>query len=261
MSTDESSTDTEVTSGTTDTATTTAGSAGEQYGQATESTSGTRRDDKSRTRESEDSGESDRKFTQAELDRKVEDRLARERRKFSDYDEVKQGKATAEQKAEDAETQRQELLNGIASALGLKKEDTPPDPAALQQTIESQQGKITELESRLGEHQSGQDARVWERDLELAAWRAASRHEANVPGLMDSRAFISRIGRIEPGSASLDVDMDEAVKAHLAEFPTLRANTVADPAKAGIGARGLSGAAAAAPGFDRAVAAYSSTTK
>lgn len=147
-----------------------------------------------------------------------------------------------------AEQDRQAMLDGIAKALGIKPDDAPPDPAALQSTIAESQARITALEA---------DTKA--RDVELAAWRAASKAGANAPALLDSRSFVAELGGLDPSADDFGTRVDTAVKKALEANPALRANPLPTAGQVGIGATGSSGADAASPGMPRLVAAYASS--
>jgi hypothetical protein len=124
-----------------------------------------------------------------------------------------------------AEQDRQAMLDGIAKALGIKPDDAPPDPAALQSTIAESQARIAALEA---------DTRS--RDVELAAWRAASKGGANAVALLDSRSFVADLAKLDPGADDFAAQVDVAVKAAVDANPALRANPIPAPGLAGIGA-------------------------
>src|SRR5207237_7591606 len=108
------------------------------------------------------------------------------------------------------EQERQQLLDGIAGALGLKKDDAPPDPQVLQQTLAEREGRIGSLEN---------DVRV--RDIELAAWRSASKQGANTPALLDSRSFLEQVAKLDPSTDDFTAQLDAAVKTALDQNPAL----------------------------------------
>lgn len=144
-----------------------------------------------------------------------------------------------------AEQSRQELMDGIASALGLKKDDAPPDPAALQSTLAERETRITTLEA---------DARA--KDVELAAWRSATRQNVNAVALLDSRSFLAEVAGLDAGAGDFATKLDAAVKRAVDTNPTLRASVLPGPGAAGIGVTGSGGDAAVTPGLGRLRAAY-----
>jgi len=142
-----------------------------------------------------------------------------------------------------AEQQRQDLLANLATALGIKQDDAPPDPAALQQTLTDREGRIGSLEQG-----------VRERDVELAAWRAASRLGANATALMDSRSFLSAVNGLDPSGDTFQGDLDGAVRKALESNPALRGT--GSPAAAGIGSTPHDPDAGITPGMGRLRAGY-----
>jgi hypothetical protein len=107
------------------------------------------------------------------------------------------GKTAAEQK-------QAELLEGIAKALGLKQ-DEPVDPAKLQQTV------------------AEKDAIVRTQRVELAAWQAAARANANAAGLLDSRSFVEAVSKLDPDAQDFTAQLDAAVTAAITANPLLKA--------------------------------------
>jgi hypothetical protein len=155
-------------------------------------------------------------------------------------------KSAAEQQKTAAEAKQQELLDGIAQALGLKKDDAPPDPAVLQRTLSERESRIGTLES---------DSRT--KDVELAAWRSASRQGANALALLDSRSFLADVSRIDPAADDFGAQIDAAVKKALDANAALRANPLPTPGQAGIGVTGSGPEANVKPGMGRLRQAYS----
>lgn len=79
---------------------------------------------------------------------------------------------------------QQEQMDAIAKALGLKQDDTPPDPAALTEQIAAEQAKT-------------QAAAV-----QLAVYKNASAHEANADELLDSASFLASLKDVDPNDAT-----------------------------------------------------------
>lgn len=155
------------------------------------------------------SGDGDKKFTQADLDKKIEERLAREKKKQDGAD----AKVTqAQQEAADAKSAHDKLMAGLAEALGLKKDDAPPDPAALQQTLAQRENRVGELEGQ-----------VEARDIELAAWHSAVENGANPIRLMDSRSFLDKLAAIDRKAEDRGKQIDAVVKAAVDADESLKA--------------------------------------
>lgn len=145
-----------------------------------------------------------------------------------------------------AETQRQETLDGIAKALGLKSDDAPPDPAALQQTLSEREQRVNGLEADLRS-----------KDVELAAWRSASKQNVSAVDLLDSRSFLTEVAQLDPTANDFATQLDAAVKKAAEANPRLRINPVPTPGAAGIGVSGSNGDASVSPGLGRLRQAYS----
>lgn len=154
-------------------------------------------------------GDGDKKFSQAELDKKIEERLAREKKK---QDGTAQQVEQAKQEAADAKSAHEKLMAGLADALGLKKDDAPPDPAALQQTLAQRENRVSELEQQ-----------VQARDVELAAWKSAVENGANPVLLMDRRSVVSKLDAIDRKAEDRDKQIDAVVKAAIEADESLKA--------------------------------------
>jgi len=72
--------------------------------------------DEAPTSEEGDTGEAGKTFTQAQLDRIVEERLARERQKYADYDDLKKAAAKAKELEDAKKSEEQKLLDRIEAA-------------------------------------------------------------------------------------------------------------------------------------------------
>ncbi len=169
-----------------------------------------------------------------------------------------QARSDAEQAKQQADAERQDFLKGLAKLLGHEQSETPPDPAALQREIAARDTQVTELTGKVGELEAKHATELRERDVEIAAWRAASKQGANVPALLDSRTFLQSLAKLDPGTETFAADLDEAVKAALTANISLRATPpVPPPNEAGIGATGARNAPGVTPGIGRLRAAYS----
>lgn len=118
--------------------------------------------------------------------------------------------ADLEQQIADLKDAQQGQLDGIAKALGLKPDDTPPDPAKLAAEIEAEQGKTAAAETR---------ANAAER--QLAVFKAAVDHGANPVALLDSTSFLESIKDIPPGDAE---KVGEAIAAAVEKNPLFKAS-------------------------------------
>lgn len=104
-----------------------------------------------------------------------------------------------------AQAARDEVVQSIGKALGLIKDETDnPDPAELTKQIES-------------EREAANSARV-----ELATYRAASKHGADPDALLDSRAFTSAVNKLDPTAEDFASQVDEAIKTAVENNSKLR---------------------------------------
>jgi hypothetical protein len=117
-------------------------------------------------------------------------------------------------KAKESETKHQGTLDAIAKALGLKDDDKPTDPVKLAEELAS-------------ERAGGQEARV-----ELAVFKAASKHGANAEKLLDSRAFADKLKGVDPGDSK---KVGELIKKAVEDNPAYRAVTAPPASGAPMG--------------------------
>lgn len=115
------------------------------------------------------------------------------------------GKVTElETRLTEMQTAQQQQMDALAKALGLKSDDTPPDPEKLTQEVGAAQ----------------EQARVAQR--ELAVYRLAGTHEANANELLDSASFLASIKDVDPTDQAA---MDAAIKAAVESNPKFKAST------------------------------------
>lgn len=121
------------------------------------------------------------------------------------------GAARVNAKTQAAEEAKAELAQQIGKALGLVKDDGPPDPAKLTEQITAQTSRITELESaRRAQH------------VELAVHSLASKHQANTAALLDSRAFTKALAELDPAATDFSTQLDAAIKTAVDANPSFR---------------------------------------
>ncbi|MGW4648049.1 hypothetical protein [Kitasatospora sp. NPDC004289] len=133
-------------------------------------------------------------------------------------------------KANAAQEARNTLAQEIGKALGLVKDDTPPDPAKLAEQISTQTGRIGELETALRQ-----------RDVELAVHTAAEKHGAKTAALLDSRAFAKAISALDPAAKNFATELDTAIKTAVEANPNFR--TVPQAGRSGTDLSGGTGEA------------------
>jgi hypothetical protein len=140
-------------------------------------------------------------------------------------------------KRQKAEQAQQATLDGIAKALGLKPEDTPPDAAKLTEQVTAEQTRANAAERK------------------LAVFLAAGDHDANAKALLDSTSFLESIKDIEHTDTA---KLGAAIKAAVANNPVFKTTTT--PPFPG-GPRKPAGAPDPGPGLPRLRDAYAQTSK
>lgn len=111
------------------------------------------------------------------------------------------GKARTDAKKQAADDAVAALTAKLGKALGLVKDDTPPDPKALADAIAQ---KDTAL--------SQKDAALRAKDVELAVWGRADKLKARAGALLDSRAFVAAIADLNPADKGFQTALDKAIK-------------------------------------------------
>ncbi|PSK95779.1 hypothetical protein CLV30_12831 [Haloactinopolyspora alba] len=116
-----------------------------------------------------------------------------------------------------------DALDGIAKALGLKEDDTPPDPAKLAE----------ELDSTKSAHRSAL--------VELAVFKAAGKYSADPEALTDSRSFVEKLEKLDPSAEDFNDKLRELVKKTVEDEPKFKVQGQEPPAKTGGDFTGGSG--------------------
>jgi hypothetical protein len=119
-------------------------------------------------------------------------------------------------KASSAEQTRQETMDAIAKALGLKGDD---DPAKAAQTAAEERD------------QARAEARQVQR--ENAVLRAAGKHGADPNALTDSRSFMRALDAIDPAADDFAEQLDAAIAKAVEANPNLKTSAPAPPARSG----------------------------
>lgn len=113
--------------------------------------------------------------------------------------EAAKDRTTAKQQA--ADEARTALAQEIGKALGLVKDDTPPNPADLAKAI-------TEKDSTIAER----DTQLRAKDVELAVWARAEKAGAKAGALLDSRSFVRALADLDPADKAFTQALDDAIK-------------------------------------------------
>ncbi len=119
------------------------------------------------------------------------------------------GKSRINAKQAAADEARTQLVTELGKALGLVKDDTPTDPAALQQQIAATGAENAALK------QAAQFA-----ETRQVALLTAAAQGANPAALLDSNSFLESIKGLEPTDAE---KINAAIKTAIDNNPTLKA--------------------------------------
>jgi hypothetical protein len=122
------------------------------------------------------------------------------------------GKARNAAKQQAADEAVKELTQKLGQALGLVKDETPPDPAKLAEAIAQKETALTEREST-----------IRAKDVELAVWARADKAKAKAGALLDSRSFLRTIAALDPSEKGFTTALDDAIKAAVKENPSFAA--------------------------------------
>ncbi|MDQ0943277.1 hypothetical protein [Streptomyces sp. V1I1] len=117
------------------------------------------------------------------------------------------GKARTVAKENAATEAREQLLKD----LGLLKPDETPDPAKLAAELGEKDTRLAAL---------AESART--QAIELAAYKAAGKHEANAAALLDSRSFLESVKGLDPTADDFADKLDTAIKAAVEANAQLR---------------------------------------
>lgn len=123
-------------------------------------------------------------------------------------------RTVAKQAAADAAVA--DLTSKLAKALGIVKDDTPPDPKALAEAISKKDAALTERETALRA-----------KDVELAVWSRADKAGARAAALLDSRSFLRDIGDLDPSDKGFTAALDAAIKSAVKDNPAFGVAQVA----------------------------------
>jgi hypothetical protein len=124
--------------------------------------------------------------------------------------EAAKERTAAKQAAADAAVA--DVTAKLAKALGIVKDDTPPDPKALAEAISQKDAALTEREAALRA-----------KDVELAVWSRADKAGARAAALLDSRSFLNAIGELDPSAKGFTTALDDAIKAAVKGNPAFGA--------------------------------------
>lgn len=123
-------------------------------------------------------------------------------------------RTAAKQAAADAAVA--DLTAKLGKALGLVKDDTPPDPKALADAISQKDAALTQREAALRA-----------KDVELAVWSRADKAGARAAALLDSRSFVQAISDLDPSDKAFTTALDTAIKDAVKSNPAFGATQAA----------------------------------
>lgn len=126
------------------------------------------------------------------------------------------GKARDNAREQAAKEAREQLVQDLGKTLGLVEDDADkaPDADALTEQVKAERAEANQAKT------------------ELAVFRAAGQHNADVNALLDSRAFLATLEGIDP----TDTDkVSDAIKAAVADNPKLKSHQVAGKGGAEFG--------------------------
>lgn len=138
-------------------------------------------------------------------------------------------------KATEAATQHQSLMEKLAEALGVKK-DEAPDPEKLAKDLGAAQGQAREAVA------------------ELAVYRSAGKQNGNADALLDSRKFSAALGKLDPNADDFTAKLDALVKETVESDPKFRAGRA--PGRSGAEFTGGTGGGAKAKSLTDAISAH-----
>ncbi|THA82732.1 hypothetical protein [Streptomyces sp. A0592] len=124
--------------------------------------------------------------------------------------EAAKERTAAKQQA--ADTAVADLTAKLGKALGLVKDDGPPDPKALAEAISQKDAKLTESAGI-----------IRAKDVELAVWSRADKAGARAAALLDSRSFLRDIGDLDPSDKGFTAALDAAIKTAVKDNPAFSA--------------------------------------
>jgi hypothetical protein len=138
---------------------------------------------------------------------------------------ARDGETKAKQAAQAAKDQHQQVLDGIAVALGFK-----PDPKT----------DPTQLVSAAAKERDDAVAAARAKTVELAVYRAAGKAGADADALLDSRTFLGALDGLDPAASDFGDKVVEAIKAAAKANPKL-ASAPKAPGKSGAEITGGTG--------------------
>lgn len=137
--------------------------------------------------------------------------------------ETETSMTAAQEAAAKAETDRQATLDAIAKALGLKPEDTPPDPAQLAEQLAAAQAAADKAKTE-GQETAAQEAAARRQvEVQLAVYRNAGKHGGDSDALLDSATFLNAVADLDPKASDFAALLGTAITTAIEANPRLKA--------------------------------------
>ena len=139
-------------------------------------------------------------------------------RAWSLIEGLREDKSKADQRIADAaqtaaEAAKTDLAQTLGKALGIIKDDENTDPETLLKAA------ITERDSTAQERDAAKEAARLAK-IELAIYRGANKHDANVDELLDSRDFAKKYAELDPSADDFASKLDDLIAEKVTENPT-----------------------------------------
>lgn len=158
------------------------------------------------------------------------------------------GKARTDAKQQAADEAVKAVTEKLGKALGLVKDDGPPDPEALAKALAEKDITI-----------AASAAALRAKDVELAVHGRAEKQGAKAAALLDSRSFLAAIKDLDPADKAFGKALDDAIAAAVKDNPA--AYAVARAGRSGGEHGGSSGESGVRrrPGLAGSIAAHYQT--
>lgn len=131
------------------------------------------------------------------------------------------GNARTTAKAEAAAEARTEFAKALAKAAGIELPGDNPDPEKLAADLVAAQNETKQTA------------------IELAVYRGAAKHQGDPDALLDSRAFVAEVAKLDPKASDFQAQLDAALKKAVDSNPKLKAGQA--PGASAVPAAGGSG--------------------
>lgn len=121
---------------------------------------------------------------------------------------------------EEFKTAQEQQRDALAKALGLKQDDTPPDPKVLAEQVTAANAELAR-----------RDEALRQKTVELAVLQTAGKQAANGAALLDSRAFLTKIAGLDPSAADFSDQVAATIKDAVEANPQYKLTPATPPKK------------------------------